>query len=90
MTPFITMKSLINEGLSDAMLLPYVGYEAIQLNGAEEALRQKHSPTMFPYIKVLKLDGHDTVSPANYPNLFKAATFRKRRLDGTFKDFRSN
>lgn len=40
---------------------------------------------MLPY-----LEGHDTLAPANYPNLFKVANSRKRKLDGTFKDYKSN
>lgn len=84
MTPFLTKKFLVNEGLS---LLPHLETKLSVSIKLKSALRKKHPPEVFPYITVLRLEGHETIPPAHYPNLFKVS--RKRRLDGTFKDYKS-
>lgn len=87
MTPYVTMKALINEGLSEIILLKPISGDAAKFLAAEKELQEQYSVDKFPYLKVLKLPGHNKISPANYPDLFKAATVRKRKLDGTFKDY---
>lgn len=43
----------------------------------------------FRILKVPKFPGHNKVSPASYPDVFKAAAVRKRKPDGTLKDYHS-
>lgn len=89
MTPHVTMKALINEGLSEIILLKPISGDAAKFLAEEKELQERYSVDKFPYLKVLKLPGHNKISPANYPDLFKTATVRKRKLNGTFKDYRS-
>lgn len=41
----------------------------------------KQGPTSLP--------GHEALTPVNFPNLCKVANTRKRKIDGTFRDYRS-
>lgn len=81
------MKALTAEGLSETMLLPLTALEATELS--REGTARDVLCAKFPCLKVLTLKHHDLISPVRYPNLFRAATARKRRLDGTFKGYRS-
>lgn len=56
---------------------------------AENMLKEWHGETMFPYCKVLRLVGHEALAPINFPHLCKITNTRKRKIDGTFRDYRS-
>lgn len=49
---------------------------------------EKHTKEKFPYLKILRLEGHERIVPQAFPNLFKAATLWKRKGDGTFREYR--
>ncbi|EPQ14198.1 Zinc finger protein 572 [Myotis brandtii] len=89
MTPYLTIKSFINDGLSKASMLPGVGSEIQAFSKAEEELKEQHGDKMFPYLKCLRLPGHERLAPVNFSNLCKVANTRKRRIDRTFRDYKS-
>lgn len=88
MTPYMTMKSFINEGLSYGAMLPGVVTEIRAFLQAERELKE-HGEELFPYLKAFKLRGHELLAPVRFPNLCKVANTRKRRIDGTFHDYPS-
>lgn len=64
MTPYLTMKVFVNEGLSKASLLLGVASEIKAFIEAERALRQLHGDdALFPYLKALRLQGHEVLPP---------------------------
>lgn len=83
------MKASINKGVSEIISLKPISGDAAKFLAAGKELQERYSVDKFPYLKVLKLPGHNKISPASYPDLFKAATVRRRKLDGTFKDYHS-
>ncbi|EPQ11842.1 Nucleoprotein [Myotis brandtii] len=89
MTPYLTIKSFISDGLSKASMLPGVGAEIQAFLKAEDELKEQHGDKMFPYLKCLRLPGHERLAPVNFRNLCKVANARKRWIDGTFGDYKS-
>lgn len=86
MTACLTVWSFADEGLSEGSMLPGVGSEIRTFRSAEKDLKKAK---LFPCVKACKLDGHERLSLAYFPNLCKVANSRKRKLDETFKDYKS-
>lgn len=87
MTPYLTMKALFGDGYTKGTTLPG-GDEIGAFIDAEKMLKERHGETMFPFCKVLRLQDTALV-PVHFPNLCKVANTRKRKLDGTFRNYRS-
>ncbi|KAK1343062.1 hypothetical protein QTO34_015834 [Cnephaeus nilssonii] len=87
MTPYEVMKALINDGIGHVMTLRSVADDAAKLVTVERELMKKHTKEKFPYLKILRLEGHERIVPQDFPNLFKAATLWKRKRDGTFREY---
>lgn len=51
-------------------------------------MKQRHGYELFPYLKALKLQGHEALAPVNFPTLCKVANTRKRRIDRAFCDYK--
>lgn len=88
MTPYVVMKALINDGIGHVMTLQSVADAAAKLVTVERELMEKHTKEKFPYLKILRLEGHERIVPQAFPNLFKVATLWKRKGDGTFREYR--
>lgn len=86
-TPYVVMKALINDGIGHVMTLRAVADDAAELVTIERELMEKHTKK-FPYLKILRLEGHECIVPQAFPNRFKAATIWKRKRDGTFREHR--
>lgn len=78
MTSNLTIWCVTHEGFSGGSLLPELG---------AEILKEPHGEDMFLYTKALKLECHECLGPANFLNLCKVANSRKKKLDGTFKNY---
>lgn len=88
MTPHLTIRAFLIDGLSRASMLPGVGAEIKAFNKAERELLNQHGNGMFPFIKCLRLSSYERLAPVKYPNLCKVTNTRKRNI-GTFKDYKT-
>lgn len=84
----MVMKSLINEGVNHITVMRPVSEDAAKLVATEKEPFDQHSRERFPYLKILRLEGHERITPQAFPNLFQAATMWKRKCEGTFRDYR--
>lgn len=71
MTPYMTMKAFIDEGLSYASFLHGVGQEMMEAD-----LVEKHGASMFSYLKALWLEGHDLLAPIKFPKSLQNRKYR--------------
>lgn len=85
MTPYITIKSFVHEGMSHASFLLGVCHEIKKFMDVKDKLLEKYGPAMFPYFKALRLEGLEPLAPVCFPNLCKVANTRKRKADPTFR-----
>lgn len=86
MTTYVAIEEFIQGDVTDAHLLPYVGREAARFIDTVERLKGAHGP-LFPYLKVLVLDGHEELSSTSFPTLSKVAIIAKRARDPTFRAY---
>lgn len=69
MTPYITIKSFVHEGMSHASFLLGVGHEIKKFMDVKDKLLEKYGPAMFPYLKALRLEGLEPLASVCFPNL---------------------
>lgn len=62
-TPYLTIRFFLNEGLSHASMLPGVGAEIRTFNKVEQELHEQHGDGMFPFLKCLQLNGYECLAP---------------------------
>lgn len=88
MTPYITIKSFVHEGMSHTSFLLGVGHEIKKFMDVEDKLLEKYGPAMFPYLKALRLEGLELLAPVCFPNLCKVANTRGKLT--LLSDYKSN
>lgn len=84
MTPYITIKSFVHEGMSHTSFLLGVGHEIKKFMDVKDKLLEKYGPAMFPYLKALRLEGLEPLAPYIF-RICKVANTRKRKADPTFR-----
>ncbi|KMQ82739.1 nucleocapsid [Lasius niger] len=57
---------------SEALLIPQVNQQAVDLKRAVAELKEQHGP-LYPYLRVFPLPGADRLHNRNYPDLYYAA-----------------
>lgn len=55
----------------------------------EHSLLEEHGPSVFPFLKALRLEGQERPAPVSFPNLCQVANTRKRNEDPTFLGHKS-
>lgn len=55
----------------------------------EHSLLEEHGPSVFPFLKALRLEGQERLAPVSVPNLCQVANTRKRSEDPTFLGHKS-
>lgn len=88
MTPYTTIRSLINDGFSRVMMIRQITVDAVRFVKLEKLIQQ-HTEKKFQYLKILKLEGHNLLTQQSFPHLFRTALLFKRKCEGTFKDYRT-
>lgn len=71
------------------MTIRQVTVDAVWFIKPERQLIEQHPEKKFQYLKILKLEGHNLLTPQSFPNLFRAALLFKRKREGPCKDYRT-
>ncbi|DBA13208.1 TPA_asm: nucleoprotein [Bombay duck fish bornavirus] len=88
MTTYEVIEEFLSGDMTAAHLLPGVGKEAVAFKGIVQQLQERH-PLLFPYLKVLGLEGHELLNSTAFPALTKVAMYAKREQEGSFKSYSS-
>lgn len=60
---YVVMKALINDGIGHVMTLRSVADDDAKLVTVERELMEKNTKERFPYLKILRLEGHEYIVP---------------------------
>nr|DBA13202.1 TPA_asm: nucleoprotein [Para molly bornavirus] len=89
MTTYEVIEEFLAGDVTQAHLLQGVGKDAVKFRDTVNRLQGRHGH-LFPYMKVLGLEGHEELNSTAFPALTKVAIHAKRESEGSFKSYASN